>query len=198
MTPPPPRLHLDPVDPWSFLTHRAVRAFERETGHSVERRLVELRPPPAPLTDTEDPFWAPRWARAEEDARDLVRPPLVPWSRKCAEVVRHAEEKAPEVVAGLLDRLLETFHLEGRDIGRVDVLVGLAVDAGLDLTETKAVLDVDRFEAEAAMASERFAREGRGVPLIEAGGESLEGFHEPAAILTFLRGRQSMLFDNPR
>jgi threonine aldolase len=61
-------LYIDLVDPLSYVAHRAAREQEAGTGLEFERVGVELRPFPAPLTDAEDPFWAPRWAAAHRAA----------------------------------------------------------------------------------------------------------------------------------
>jgi predicted DsbA family dithiol-disulfide isomerase len=39
------------------------------------------------------------------------------------------------------------YFAEGRDIGRIDVLVEIAAGLGLDASETRVVLDVDTFAA---------------------------------------------------
>jgi predicted DsbA family dithiol-disulfide isomerase len=74
----------------------------------------------------------------------------------------------------------------GEDIGRVDVLVDLARALGLDATEAKAVLDVDRYAQDvAALSAEAAARVGEPPPLA-FGGRVLRGFHNRDAVRTFL------------
>jgi len=179
-------LYLDLVDPLSFHLNESVRTVEAEDGVRVERIIVELRPPPAPLTDTDDPFWAGRWSEADSiSVTGNPRPCLVPSSRKAHELVLHAREAGADV-GELIQRLASAFTESGADTGRVDILVGIATGLGMDLTETKAVLDVDRFEAEAALAADRHARLGVSVPALVCGDQRLEGFHNVAAIRTFL------------
>lgn len=146
MTVPTPRLFFDYVDPVSYVLELRLRTVEAELGVEAARHPLELAPPPADLVDPVGDDFAERWRLARDAAQvdgiDLRRPSFVPWSRKAHELVLHAREKG----AGLAvhDAVFGAFHLEGRDIGRVDVLLEIAVAAGLDNTETRAVLDVDR------------------------------------------------------
>ena len=74
------------------------------------------------------------------------------------------------------DVLFKARFEDGADIGRVDVLVNLAIGLGLDLTETKAVLDVDRHAD--AIVTLRGQAEADGVSrasCLRIGSESLEG-----------------------
>ena len=86
----------------------------------------------------------------------------------------HAAEKGLE--GPIHDALFKARFEDGADIGRVDVLVGLAAGLGLDLTETKAVLDVDRYADR--VAELRRLAEAEGVertPTVHIGSERLEG-----------------------
>lgn len=59
---------------------------------------------------------------------------------------------------------------EGRDVGRVDVLVELGGALGLDASELKVVLDLDTFAARIAAEHEAAVRAGvEGVPTLVAG-----------------------------
>ena len=109
----------------------------------------------------------------------------MPWTRKAHELVRHATESD---LAGEVRRaIFEAYLFEGRDIGRVDVLVQIARTLGLDPGETKPVLDVDRHEAEIAeLRASALAAGVREAPTLALGDRLLEGFHNAAAIRTFL------------
>ena len=97
----------------------------------------------------------------------------------------HAEETGRE--AEVRARLFEAYLFAGSDIGRVDVLVNVALGAGLDRTGAKAVLDVDRHEAAVADARVRALDAGvRTTPTLVVDDRTLEGFHNGAAIRTFL------------
>lgn len=188
----PARFYFDYVDPLSYLLERELRALESEgEGRrvTIERVGLELRPPPAPPTDPGDAVWADRWHEAARHGRTLgvalPAPPLIPWSRKAHELLLHADalERADDVRRSTFAAFFES----GLDIGRVDVLVGLAAERGLDATEAKAVLDVDRYAADV----ERTGREAldaglRSIPTLEMDGRRLEGFHNRDEIRTFL------------
>jgi predicted DsbA family dithiol-disulfide isomerase len=145
--------------------------------------------PPEPLLDPRAEPFASRWERARDAAREdgleLARPRLVPWSRKAHELVLHARERG----AGreLHEAVFRAFHEERRDIGRVDVLVDLAVEAGLDLTETKAVLDVDR-HAETLRRLRRIAERAGvpGVPTLLVERRTLQGIPDTGALRSAL------------
>jgi 2-hydroxychromene-2-carboxylate isomerase len=182
-------LFFDFVDPLSYLTDLAVREIEATRRVSVARVGVELRPPPAPLTDALDPFWAARCeaARIAAPQARLAVPALVPWSRKAHELHAFAEERGME--PAVRSTIFDAYVLGGRDIGRIDVLIEIAAAAGLDRTETKAALDVDRFEERVAEAR-RGARELGVVelPAILVGGRLVQGFHNLSALGTLLGG----------
>jgi len=188
---PPATLYFDFVDPLSFLMDREISEAEASSGIHVRRIGIEINPPPLPLAESGDPLWAERWSRAAAlaDGLDLAleRPSIVPWSRKAHELVWHAEEHG--AADEIRSAVFRAFFLEGLDIGRVDVLVSLAGRAGLDVTETKAVLDVDRFSASVSDRRDEVVASGvDAVPSLVAGARSLQGFHNRASLGTFLRG----------
>lgn len=179
------------MDPGSFLMDRRLRELEGDPELVVERLPWEVVVPPSPLLDPADPAWTGYWddmaGEGVEVGLELVRPTLVPWTRKAHELALLAREK------GCFDRvhqaLFRTFHLEGRDIGRVDVLVSLGRDAGLDLTETKAVLDIDRLAPDLeAVRMEGEALGVRGVPSLVLGDDIAEGVLSTSELKTFLAG----------
>ena len=183
-----PRLYFDYVDPGSLLVRRRIATL------GVDCSLVgyEMRPPPEPLVETADPAWVDYW---EDTARELratgIRPGtpgLVPWTRKAHELTLHATESSDEYAGmAMLDRLFFAYIEEGRDIGRIDVLVSLAIDVGLDEAEIRAVLDVDRWRGAVDRArGEAQAAGVRGVPTLLRAGGRLEGVHDSETIRAFL------------
>lgn len=203
-------VYFDFIDPVSYLLARELAALGADVVAGLAWHPFELRPPPTPLVTIDDASLAGRWREARERARAfgvIFDPPeLVPWTRKAHELVLHAgdhdaedavhdaEDAVHDADAAVRDvqdavrrRIFEAYLLEGRDIGRVDVLVALAVDLGLDRTETKAVLDVDTHQA--TVASLRAEAADRGVtdtPTVVQGGKRLEGFHNRDALGTLL------------
>ncbi|HZD05235.1 MAG TPA: DsbA family protein, partial [Longimicrobiales bacterium] len=142
------RLWFDYVDPVSFLVEVRLRRVEAASGTAaVERLPWEIVPPPEPLLDPDDPAWVGRWRQVERESREegleLRRAHLVPWTRKAHELVLHATGgPAFDRVHGAVFR---AHHVEGRDIGRIDVLADIAEAAGLDAAEIRTVLGVDRY-----------------------------------------------------
>ena len=182
-------VYFDFLDPLSYLLALELDALDDGVITALAWHPFELRPPPTPLTTVDDPSLADRWGRARELASDrdvsFSPPRLVPWTRKAHELVIHAAEH--ERADAVRRRIFRAHLLEEEDIGRVDVLVRLAVEEGLDRTETKAVLDVDSHEA--AVADLRHRAEERGVtdtPTVEHEGTRLEGFHNRDALGTLL------------
>jgi 2-hydroxychromene-2-carboxylate isomerase len=183
------RLHFDFVDPLSYLVHREARAREAEGGVRLQRVGVELRPRPTPLADAADPFWAARWEAAHRAAPRVpfALPGLVPWSGKAHELHALACERGVGPV--VLEAIFEAYLLRGRDIGRIDVLLEIASDAGLDRTATKAALDVDAWEGHVGQA--RRTAESLGVvdlPAISWEGRLVQGFHNLTDLGTLLGG----------
>jgi predicted DsbA family dithiol-disulfide isomerase len=179
------RFFYDYVDPLSYLLDVSIRALEAELGPLVDRHPFEMRAPPAELIDPEDPLWSARWetalASAGEHKIRLVAAPLIPWTHKAHELALHAAEKErfDDVHAAIFRASLE----KGMDVGRVDVLVGIARELGLDATETKAVLDVDRHAAAVDGLRGEAERLGvRGVPTLLHEGQLIEGWMDDGAL----------------
>ncbi len=140
---------------------------------------VELAPPPTPLIDPTDPAWAAYTREvadlAAEASLSWPSPPsFCPWTRKAHELAHHAAER--DRFDEVHDALFRAYFEDGTDIGRVDLLVAIATGVGLDLTETKAVLDVDRHTEAVEEARLGALAEGLGrVPTVKSGAGSLEG-----------------------
>jgi predicted DsbA family dithiol-disulfide isomerase len=136
----------DYVCPFSYLAEPALARLPAEEGVEVEYRAFELRPAPAPLPDAGGEALAAQWRTTIEPlARALGvearLPPVQPRSRKAHEAAKFARDRA--LFAEMHRALFHAFFVEGRDIGRIDVLVELGETVGLDRTELKVALDVD-------------------------------------------------------
>ncbi len=190
MEPTQPRFYLDYVDPLAYLVEQELSAAGiPRVLLSLRRVPLELRPPPEPLLDPDGPEWRNRWELAHREARHLgirlVEPLLVPWTRKAHELVLHATAKGVGDTAHRA--VFDAVFLRGLDVGRVDVLVGLAGELGLDATETKVTLDVDRYAADVAAGRDAAARSGVAAsPALVSGHGTLQGFHNRDALRTFL------------
>ena len=182
------RFWFDYADPLSFLMERTLAALEAETGAPVERVGLELNPPPAPLLESGAGPWLARWkeARAAAPGLALASPRIVPWTRKAHELALEAREQGR--FEPVHRALFEAFHLHGRDLGRVDVLLEIAVRCELELSHTKAVLDVDRHTEAVESARAEAERLGvAGVPALLAADRTLSGIQDRDTILALLR-----------
>jgi predicted DsbA family dithiol-disulfide isomerase len=186
----PPRLYFDYVDPISYLVEVELAAATGAGDLTEPERIpLELRPPPAPLLDPEAPWWRERWQAAVAAGGSgggvaLAEPSILPWTRKAHELVAHA--RAAGVGPQAHRAVFEAMFGRGEDIGRIDVLVGIAETLGLDPTETKAVLDVDRYAQDVAALSAEAASSVGEPPALSFGGRVLRGFHNRDALRTFL------------
>lgn len=185
------RFAFDYVDPGSYVASRLLDRWmaEIDKGVAVEWKPLELRPPPARRLDAADP----RWVELTDEVRThalrhgLSLPDIrsIPWTRKAHELAYHAREKG---CFQAVHRALFEAHFAGeRDIGRVDVLVEIGSEHGLEAAETRAVLGIDRFRAAVqACRREVLAVGVRGVPTLWTDGERLEGFRGGSSLREFL------------
>ena len=184
------RFFFDYVDPGCFLVERHLALVEDVLSIAVERIPFEVRPPPTPLADPRAPQWRSFWEGAEaaalEEGGTLAYPPLGPWTRKAHELALHSRKE--DRFFAIHRALFEAFLLEGRDLGRVDVVLKIAVQHGLELSRAKAGLDVDRHAPTVTAARARAERLGvRGVPTLRAGDQTLEGLQSHGTVLAFLQ-----------
>ena len=169
--------YFDYVDPGSYLTHRQLGQVLPE-GLEPIRHPFEVCPVPHELIDGSGPDWKAYGETVADLAREaeiqMAHPSFIPWSRKAHELRLHAAEQGLE--SPMHEEVFSARFREGADIGRVDILVAAAERIGLDPSESKAVLDVDkhrdrvvdlRREAEASGVSR--------VPTLRSGDVSLEG-----------------------
>lgn len=185
----PARFWYDYVDPVSFLVEIRLCRAEARVGTTVERRGWEIAPPPTPLLDADDPTWIGRWEETAREATgegvELARPARVPWTRKAHELALHAA--ASDAFPTVHDALFRAYHQERLDIGRVDVLAGIADRNGLDPGEARTVLGIDRYLPEVRSRRQEAEREGvRGVPTLAREGRRLEGLADEETLTAFL------------
>lgn len=171
----------DPQCVWCFIAHprfeKAVAAFHGEV--EVTYRSFELRPDAPVEIDKEQQIAQHAGASRErvdavnahlaELARaegigyrpDLTRPTN---SRLALELLHHADATGHR--AALTHRLFAAYFTEGRHIGEVEELVGLAQDTGLDADIVREVLTDRRYQEAVERDSERLRALGAsGVPL---------------------------------
>lgn len=192
MNPPKLEIVFDYVDPGSYLVLELLEAGIHGLGvksEEVRWRPLEFRTPEQAPLDPDDPTWRRLVEHHEEEARGLGLPfripHLAPRTRKAHELGFHARERG--VFPAVHQALFRAHFREGRDLGRVDVLVEVAREAGLDPSEVRTVLGVDRFreavEEERAMLLESGVR---GVPTLQLASTTaaprIEGYHGAPAL----------------
>jgi predicted DsbA family dithiol-disulfide isomerase len=133
--------------PFSYVTEAALWTLEDEGAAAPAYAAFELHPVPAPLPPPADAgHWPPALHGLARDAGVELRTAGVPArTRKAHEAARFAAERG--VGREMRAAVYAACFRDGRDVGRIDVLVELAAGLGLDESETKAVLDVDGFTA---------------------------------------------------
>ena len=179
-----PILYFDFVDPAS----RLVSEFADQAGIAtmIDWRGLELRPPPSPMINPADPEWRTRCARVDAQAKKMERrrgrhglpgpgePQVVPWTRKAHELCEFARER--DCFDAIRRSLFRAHFDDHTDIGRIDLLVEIARQAGLDRSETRAVLDVDRYTAAVLQNRDTARRMGvADVPALVSSGRRLVG-----------------------
>lgn len=170
---------VDYVCPYCYMAESLLARLREETDVAVDYRAFELRPPPMPLLDPDDPGLRRVWRDTIEPLAgslgvEIRRPPVQPRSRKAHEAAAHAR------VQGRFDvmraGLFRAFFVEGRDIGRVDVLLDIGERAGLERAGLKVTLDIDRWAGRVAAEQEAALAAGvDAVPAIVIGEETLVG-----------------------
>ncbi|MGI9625812.1 MAG: DsbA family oxidoreductase [Longimicrobiales bacterium] len=182
----------DYVDPGSYLASVLVDDVSPDPDGPppLDFRGFEVRVPPAPRINPTDPDWLTYQQNVTSFAEamdvELTPPAFVPWTRKAHELGAHAKER--DCYPGVRSALFRAHFIEGLDIGRIDVLVDIAASSGLDRSETKAALDVDRYtevvESDRAMGEERNVI---GVPTFVRGVKRLEGLRSPDEIRSWMQ-----------
>jgi predicted DsbA family dithiol-disulfide isomerase len=140
----------------SWLTEHALRPWEERSAVKVERRALELLPPGSAMP-TGDAGPSPELVRRAEGLglRPARGVPRVR-TRKAHEALRFARAHGDE--GALAGALYAAYWEEGRDIGRIDVVVEVGERTGLDPFALKVALDIDRY-AEDVEADRRGAAE---------------------------------------
>ncbi len=185
------RATFDFIDPGSYLVHELLGRWVADDDRTLSASFhpLELRAPSSPPLDPGIPQWRTLTdamaALAEREGIPFDPPDFVPWTRKAHELTFHAGEKGQSEASR--DALFRAYFVDGLDIGRVDVLVELAEALGLEASETRTVLGVDRFLPHVEEARREARSRGiRGVPTLEIGGRRLEGLRTIEEFRTFV------------
>ncbi|MEH3034554.1 MAG: DsbA family oxidoreductase [Aeromicrobium erythreum] len=195
--------------PWCYVGKRrmeaAVERF-RDEGHDVELEYhaFELSPEtPVDFDGSEADFLAAHKGMPREQAESM----LAQMTELAAtegldydfgslqhtntvlahQLLHHAKAHGKQVE--LKERLLSAYFTEGRHVGRVDDLVALAAEVGLDPDEARAALESDRYlDAVRADQQQAIAYGIRGVPFFVLDGRlGVSGAQDPDVLLGALR-----------
>ncbi|HEV3051162.1 MAG TPA: DsbA family protein [Longimicrobium sp.] len=154
--------------PFSYVTEAALRRMEAADEVAVTHLAWELYPSPAPLPATDAGEWMDALRPLADELGLALRVPAPVRTRKAHEAAAFAAAK--DAGPAMREALFAAHFAEGRDIGRIDVLVEIGSGVGLDTSELKVVLDVDGFSARIAAEAEAGRGAGvEGVPTVVVG-----------------------------
>lgn len=154
----------------------------------VEWAPFELRPDPHPTLRPEGDYLQRAWRQsvyplARRMGVEIRLPPVSPQphTHLAWEGFQFARERGRGTEYN--HRVLEAFFVEGRDVGRPDVLAGLAGEVGLDPAAFRAALDARQYRAAHESALRRAHALGiTGVPAFEVAGRLLVGVQPREAL----------------
>ncbi|HYJ81166.1 MAG TPA: DsbA family protein [Longimicrobiaceae bacterium] len=127
--------------PWSYVTEAALRRLEDEGRAAPRYAAFELYPAPAPLPPP-DAEWPDALRDLARAAGVELRPPVAAArTRKAHEAALFAAAKGAG--RAMREAIFAAYFRDGLDVGRIDVLIELGAELGLDRSEMKAVLDID-------------------------------------------------------
>jgi predicted DsbA family dithiol-disulfide isomerase len=158
----------DYVCPFCHLAESVLERVAGETGVEHVSAAFELRPAGTVLPSVDEPWMRAAWSRTVEPlARELgvemTYPRVVTRTRKAHEAAAYAT--AHDAGPAMRRAIYRAYWRDGRDIGRIDVLMELARDVGLEPAGMKVALDIDqwteRVERDVALAAQLGVR---GVP----------------------------------
>lgn len=139
-------IYSDYVCPYCLLAEKVLQDAIGERAITIHWHAYELRPEPAPTLRPEDPYLPTVWHQSVYPMAERLGVPikLPTWSpqprtRKAFELLVLANERG--VGHSYSMRVLKAFFQEDRNIGDCEVLVEIAVDAGLDAQEARAALE---------------------------------------------------------
>ena len=195
----------DVACPWCFIGKRrfeaAAEAFDGDV--EVEYHAYELAPDaPEEFEGTHEDYLVGRgFPREQIDAMDARVASLAEGvglhydyarnrptrTRLAHELIRLAKEHGRQ--AEMKDRLMSAYFERGEHVGRIDELVRIAEELGLDPAEARAALESGRYRADVEQDIAQAAAYGiRGVPFFVLDGKyGVSGAQETATFLQALR-----------
>jgi predicted DsbA family dithiol-disulfide isomerase len=149
-------VYSDYVCPFCYLAWSGISELIG-AGWQVELRAFEVRPSPLPLTSQPDAARREAWEqviapRAAGLGLTAKFPAWQPRTRKAHELAHHCRKL--RLAARVHERLFAAHFRDGLDIGRIDVLVQLGEELGLERSSVKVELDVDQYTDEVVREEE--------------------------------------------
>jgi predicted DsbA family dithiol-disulfide isomerase len=154
--------------PFSYVGDARLRRLAREREIEVHWRPYEIHPavPSDGLAVTEAGYPPDEWStissRIEEMAGGLDLPisvpDFIPNSHEALQVAEFARDLGGEAFARVHEALFRAYFVRGRNLGRRDVLLDVAVAAGLDREAVAMSLEDERYEDELRRAGEEADR----------------------------------------
>ena len=148
----------DYVCPFCRLADTAAARLREEGRVAVDGAAFELYPTGTPVPDS-DAAWPHSVERlAAELGVPIKRPAAMPRTRKAHEAAAYARSEGKH--ADMHAAIYAAYWQDGRDIGRIDVLVDIGRESGLDPTRLKVALDIDQWTEVVEQDEIRAARLG--------------------------------------
>jgi predicted DsbA family dithiol-disulfide isomerase len=140
-------LFADYVCPFCYIAEAGATRLRAGGRIAVDGAPFELRPAGTPLPPADARWIQDAWTHsvaplAAEAGVSMKRPKLMTRTRKAHEAAAYA--RGHDRYAEMHAALYAAYWQEGRDIGRIDVLVDIARDTGLDPSGLRVALDIDQ------------------------------------------------------
>jgi predicted DsbA family dithiol-disulfide isomerase len=138
----------DYVCPFCYLAESEVARLRADQVVDIEAAAVELRPAGTGLPSPEVAWMREAWQHDVEPlaARlgvEMRYPTRVTRTRKAHEAVAFARERGS--FEAMHEAVYRAYWRDGRDIGRIDVLMEVGAEVGLDPMELRVELDIDKW-----------------------------------------------------
>lgn len=193
-------LYGDYVCPFSYVADARLRRLRSDVGgFDLRWRPLSIHPAvPSDGLPVEELGYAPdEWARvrrevreqAEETGVDLDLPDFVANSHEALQAAEFAKDVGPESFRRTHRALFRAYFVDGRNLGRREVLLEVCGEAGLDREGLENALDDDRYADELRRAEEEASRyEIEGTPTLLFGRHKVVGA-APAEVMEEALGR---------
>lgn len=161
MDPEPLRVfaYFDYSCPHSYLAVALLDAAASATPLRVIWRPLEIRPE-GESEDSAGPDWSELGKRASELGLPLYRPKKWPLTRLALQASEFARDLSEEAHRRLHRAIFRAHFVRGSDIGKLDHLLQLATEEGIDTEALAAALEDGRYVEELARAESEAERYG--------------------------------------